>query len=75
VGFDPETMARLFGAFYTTKDGGMGIGLFVSRSIIERHEGRLWAAANTDGPGSTFAFAVPSTAGVLTGEGTALRTS
>src|SRR5919112_1511690 len=64
VGFDPEIMTRLFGAFYTTKDGGMGIGLFVSRSIIERHQGRLWAAPNTDGPGSTFAFALPGTAGM-----------
>jgi signal transduction histidine kinase len=75
VGFDPENMAQLFGAFYTTKEGGMGIGLFVSRSIIERHQGRLWATPNTDGPGSTFAFAVPSAAGVPTDEGPALRTS
>jgi PAS domain S-box-containing protein len=75
VGFDPETMARLFGAFYTTKEGGMGIGLFVSRSIIERHQGRLWAAPNTDGPGSTFAFALPITAGVLVDEGPALGTT
>jgi signal transduction histidine kinase len=75
VGFDPETMAKLFGAFYTTKDGGMGIGLFVSRSIIERHQGRLWAAPNTDGPGSTFAFAVPCSAGALMDDQPALRTS
>ncbi|MDQ2654116.1 MAG: ATP-binding protein, partial [Chloroflexota bacterium] len=75
VGFDPETMARLFGAFYTTKEGGMGIGLFVSRSIIERHQGRLWAAPNADGPGSTFAFALPSTAEVLMDEGPVSGTS
>ncbi len=75
VGFDPEIMARLFGAFYTTKDGGMGIGLFVSRSIIERHQGRLWAEPNADGPGSTFAFVVPSLAGMLTNEGPTLRTT
>src|SRR5262249_36763012 len=50
VGFDPQTSEKLFDAFYTTKSGGMGIGLSVSRSIIERHHGRLWAERN-DGPG------------------------
>ena len=49
---------RLFAAFYTTKGEGMGIGLSISRSIIESHDGRLWAAPN-DGPGSTFAFSIP----------------
>jgi C4-dicarboxylate-specific signal transduction histidine kinase len=58
VGFEPEAAERLFDAFFTTKRGGMGIGLSVSRSIIESHRGRLWAARN-DGPGSTFAFAIP----------------
>jgi PAS domain S-box-containing protein len=58
VGFDPETAGRLFDAFYTTKDDGMGVGLSVSRSIIESHHGRLWAVQN-DGPGATFAFSVP----------------
>jgi len=37
----------------------MGIGLFVSRSIIERHEGRVWAEPNDDGPGATFSFSIP----------------
>jgi signal transduction histidine kinase len=57
-GFAPHGMARLFDAFYTTKDGGMGIGLSVSRSIIESHDGRLWAVSN-DGPGATFTFSIP----------------
>src|SRR5439155_18241741 len=46
VGFDPQAVNRLFDAFYTTKSGGMGIGLSVSRSIIESHQGRLWATPN-----------------------------
>ena len=58
VGFAPEAADKLFGAFYTTKPSGMGMGLSVSRSIIERHRGRLWAAPNK-GPGVTFAFAIP----------------
>jgi PAS domain S-box-containing protein len=58
VGFAPEDRERLFEAFYTTKAQGMGIGLSVSRSVIERHQGRLWAVRN-EGPGATFAFNVP----------------
>lgn len=58
VGFDPQAAERLFQAFYTTKDDGMGIGLSVSRSIIEAHGGRLWATSN-DGPGATFSFSIP----------------
>jgi PAS domain S-box-containing protein len=58
VGPDPATADRLFDPFYTTKSGGMGIGLYVSHSIIERHHGRLWYARN-DGPGATFSFSLP----------------
>src|SRR6266568_3551864 len=58
VGFHPQSADRLFDAFYTTKDDGMGIGLSVSRSIIESHRGRLWAELN-DGPGATFSFSIP----------------
>ncbi len=58
VGFAPEVVDKLFEAFYTTKNDGMGIGLSVSRSIIEKHHGRLWAVRN-EGPGATFAFAIP----------------
>jgi len=58
VGIAKQNLDSLFDAFYTTKSGGMGIGLFVSRSIVERHQGRLWAEPN-DGPGATFAFSIP----------------
>jgi signal transduction histidine kinase len=58
VGLDRQSLDRLFDAFYSTKCGGIGIGLSVSRSIIERHNGRMWAEPN-DGPGATFAFTVP----------------
>jgi PAS domain S-box-containing protein len=67
VGVDRQSMDKLFEAFYTTKSGGMGIGLSVSRSIVERHHGRLWVEPN-DGPGATFSFSIPRSAdGVLDG--------
>ena len=56
-----ESLNRLFDAFYTTKPEGMGIGLSVSRSIIESHEGRLWCEPH-DGPGATFTFSIPAKA-------------
>jgi PAS domain S-box-containing protein len=58
VGFSPEVADKMFESFYTTKSDGMGVGLSVSRSIIEANHGRLWATAN-DGPGATFAFSIP----------------
>jgi len=58
LGVDPEHSSRMFEAFYTTKAEGIGMGLSISRSIIEAHGGRLWAVAN-DGPGSTFCFTLP----------------
>jgi PAS domain S-box-containing protein len=58
VGITPQDMERLFESFYTTKSDGMGMGLSVSRSIIERHSGRLWATPNDD-PGATFSFSIP----------------
>ena len=58
IGLDPRSLERIFDAFYTTKRAGMGMGLSISRSIIQNHGGRLWAAAN-DGPGTTFQFTVP----------------
>lgn len=59
VGFAADAAARVFEPFYTTKSEGMGIGLSVSRSIIEAHGGTLWATRN-EGPGVTFAFSLPS---------------
>ena len=58
VGLVEGTLGSLFDAFYTTKTSGMGVGLFVSRSIIEKHQGRLHAEPN-DGPGATFSFSLP----------------
>ncbi len=58
AGIDPEIEKKLFQAFQTTKSDGMGIGLSVSRSIVERHQGRLWATRN-EGPGATFIFSIP----------------
>ena len=55
IGLDPENVERIFDAFHTTKPGGMGMGLSISRSIVENHGGRLWAIPN-DGPGATFQF-------------------
>ena len=66
VGFQPQDADRLFDAFYTTKPGGMGIGLSVSRSIIESHHGRLQASLNA-GPGATFSFSVPWKPETVTG--------
>ena len=66
VGFAPHAADRLFESFYTTKTAGMGIGLSVSRSIIDAHEGRLWAALN-DGPGCTFSFVIPCSLECLAG--------
>jgi PAS domain S-box-containing protein len=59
IGFGPDQKEKLFDAFYTTRKSGMGIGLSVSKSIIERHNGRLWAESN-EGQGATFSFSIPS---------------
>jgi C4-dicarboxylate-specific signal transduction histidine kinase len=64
VGFAPQVADRLFDAFYTTKSGGMGIGLSVSRCIIESHKGHLSAAPNV-GAGATFSFSMPADSGVM----------
>jgi PAS domain S-box-containing protein len=58
TGFDPGLAEKLFAPFYTTKANGMGIGLSICRSIIESHQGRIWARPNV-GPGVTFIFRLP----------------
>jgi PAS domain S-box-containing protein len=58
IGISAEIENKLFEAFYSTKDEGMGMGLSVSRSIIEIHRGRIWAIRN-EGPGATFLFSIP----------------
>ena len=55
TGINPEAAQRIFEAFYSTKPHGMGMGLSISRSIVEQHGGRLWAVPS-DGPGTTFHF-------------------
>jgi signal transduction histidine kinase len=56
-GIAPDATEKVFEAFYSTKSAGMGIGLSVSRSIIEQHGGHIWATQN-DGPGASFSFAL-----------------
>ena len=64
VGIPPDKMDQLFSAFLTTKPQGSGMGLAISRSIVESHGGRLWAIAN-DGRGATSHFTLPTVAEIL----------
>jgi len=59
IGLDPQGMERIFDALYTTKPGGLGMGLSISRTIVENHGGRLSVVAH-DGPGTTFEFTLPA---------------
>ncbi|MDW0331234.1 MAG: HAMP domain-containing sensor histidine kinase, partial [Nitrososphaeraceae archaeon] len=59
-GIDPEIIPKLFSKFITKSDRGTGLGLFISKSIIESHGGRIWAENNQFGPGATFYFSLPS---------------
>ncbi len=64
VGLPTENLDQIFSAFFTTKQQGSGMGLAISRSIVESHGGRLWATAN-DGRGATFYFTLPTAAETL----------
>jgi len=64
VGLVATTVDKLFEAFYSTKPDGMGMGLSVSRAIIESHRGRLWAEPNTGGPGASFSLSIPCSSDV-----------
>jgi signal transduction histidine kinase len=59
VGISPEIMPKLFSKFVTTSNQGTGLGLFISKGIIEAHRGRIWAENNPDGVGARFTFNLP----------------
>jgi signal transduction histidine kinase len=61
TGIVPEVLPKLFTKFATNSQGGTGLGLFISRNIIEAHGGRIWADNNKDGNGATFSFCLPTT--------------
>ncbi len=59
-GLDPEILSRLYSKFATKSITGTGLGLFISKSIIEAHGGNIWAGNNADGKGATFSFSLRS---------------
>jgi two-component system sensor kinase FixL len=62
TGIDPQDNERIFDTFFTTKEAGLGLGLSISRTIVEAHGGRLWATPN-EGAGATFRFTLPTSSG------------
>jgi signal transduction histidine kinase len=61
TGLHPDILPRLFTKFATKADAGTGLGLYISKSIIEAHGGRMWAENNSDGIGAAFSFSIPIT--------------
>jgi signal transduction histidine kinase len=59
IGIPSELMDTLFSKFVSKSNTGTGLGLFISRKIIEAHGGSIWAENNTDGKGATFSFSIP----------------
>ena len=59
TGIDLAIMPRLFTKFATKSESGIGLGLFISKSIVEAHGGKIWAENNSDGAGATFYFTLP----------------
>ena len=59
VGIDPEILPRLFSKFVTKSEKGTGLGLYISKNIVEKHGGKIWAENNADGKGATFVFRIP----------------
>jgi signal transduction histidine kinase len=59
TGLDPEIMPRLFEKFASKSFQGTGLGLYISKSIVQAHGGKMWAYNNTDGKGATFSFSLP----------------
>jgi signal transduction histidine kinase len=74
VGVDAQNLEELFSPFYTTKPDGMGMGLSISRSIIEAHGGRIWATPN-GGPGMTFQFTISATPTQRSGPNSVIATT
>jgi signal transduction histidine kinase len=58
-GINEEILPKLFTKFATKSDKGIGLGLYISKNIIEAHGGRIWAKNNNDGKGATFSFSLP----------------
>lgn len=60
-GIDPEVMCKLFEKFVSKSEKGTGLGLFISKNIVEAHGGKIWGENNKDGKGATFTFTLPLT--------------
>jgi signal transduction histidine kinase len=61
TGIDPAILPKLFTKFASSSDGGTGLGLFISKNIVEAHGGRIWGNNNENGNGATFSFWLPMT--------------